>query len=305
MKFRMMEILRAPEGGDGGAAGGGAGDGAAGGDGAGGESAGDAGQQQQAPEGYINPDGSFAEGWHQRPEFAEFKGIDRFKTVPDLVKSYRHLETLKGTPGDAVIVPGADATPEQRAAYHKAIGVPETPDAYALKPEQLPEGIEWHDGRGKAFAEFAHKQGMTQAQAAAVVAFQLEQEQATRGDAQAAYQNLLANREAELKKEWGSAYNHKLMVAKQVVSSLGFDPGDAELFGNPKVLSFIGKMSGLLSEDTVSSMRGSLPEGMKFTHPHEEARSIATNPSHPENARYLQGDEAIVAKVRRLYDQPA
>lgn len=291
-----MTILRAPEGGDGGAGGGGE---------ATATTTETTTTTTEVPAGYIGADGAFVEGWHQRPEFAEFKGIERFKTVPDLVKSYRHLETLKGTPGDAITVPGADATPEQVAAYKRAIGVPEAPDAYQLKPEKLPDGVAWHDGRGKAFAEFAHKAGLTQAQAAAVVGFQLEQEVQTSGDATTAYQNLLANREQELRNEWGTAYNHKLMVAKQVVSSLGFDPADAELFGNPKVLSFIGKMSGLLSQDTVAGMRGSLPEGMKFTHPHEEARAIATNASHPENARYLQGDEMIVAKVRRLYDQPA
>jgi hypothetical protein len=45
--------------------------------------------------------------------------------------------------------------------------------------------------------------------------------------------------------------------------------------------------------------------GGKFTTSFEEARDIAMNPSNPEHARYLEGDAAVTAKVRRLYDTPA
>jgi hypothetical protein len=293
--MKRFEILRNAEGGGGGAGGAGEGQGAA---------AGGAGDGQQAPAGYVNPDGSFAEGWHARPEFAEFKGVERFKSVPDLVKSYRNLETMKGPRAGAVTVPGADATPEEVSAYRKAIGVPDIPTAYDLKPEQIPEGIKFDEGRALKFAERAHKAGMTPAQAREVVAFQLEQEQQVQADMRLQYDNLMAEREQALRKEWGTAYPQKVAVAKQVATALGFDPNDGELFGNPKVLQFLGKVTGLLSEDSVAGMRGSLPaSGSGYSSPMEEARAITRDPGHPEHERYMAGDPAVTAKVRRLYNQ--
>lgn len=284
--MKRFEILRNAEGGEG-AAGGGA---AAVADPGAAAAAGGGAQAAAAP---------------VRPEYVPEKFWKDGK--PDLEgmgKSYVELERSFHTrqPG-GVVVPGPDAPPEAVAAYRKAIGVPDVPTAYDLKPEQLPEGIKFDEGRALKFAERAHKAGMTPAQAKEVVAFQMEQEAHMMQEARLQYDNLMAEREASLRKEWGTAYPQKVAVAKQVATALGFDPNDGELFGNPKVLQFLGKVTGLLSEDSVAGMRGSLPaSGSGFSSPQEEARAITRDPGHPEHERYMQGDPAVVAKVRRLYN---
>jgi hypothetical protein len=295
---RTLFFLFAPEGGEGGAGGGGQGAGgaagaaagaAAGGDpGAGGAAAGAAGGGA-AP---ARPDYVPEKFWKDGK--ADFEGMG---------KSYTELErNFHSRQPAGVVVPGEGAAPEAVAAYRKAIGVPDAPDGYQLKPEKLPEGVSWHDERGKAFAEFAHKQGMTQAQASAAVAFLMEQEAAQMGDARLQYDNLMAQRAETLKKAWGDNYNAKLGVTKQVATALGYDPNDAELFGNPKVVEFLGKVSGMLSEDSVAGLRQVVGGTGKFSTPAEEARDIIRNPQNPMHQRYVEGDPAVKARVKHLYD---
>ena len=59
----------------------------------------------------------------------------------DVLKSYTELEKAIGKPKYGV--PPTDAPPEQQAEFYKALGVPETPEAYGLKP---PEGFPEHMG---------------------------------------------------------------------------------------------------------------------------------------------------------------
>lgn len=225
---------------------------------------------------------------------------------PDLEgmgKSYTELERSFHTRQPAgVVVPAADAPPEAHAAYRKALGIPDDPSGYALKPENLPDGITWDDARGTQFAALAHKHGVTPAAAKELVEFQLQQEIEARTGAQTQFDNLMAQRTESLKREWGSNYQAKLTQTKMVATALGYDAEDPELFGNPKVLQLIGKVSGLLSEDAVAGMRGVVGGTGKFTTPAEEARDITRNPNNPEHARYMQGDPAIKAKVSRLYN---
>lgn len=82
------------------------------------------------------------------------KVAERFNSPEDALRSIQELRKRESQ----VRVPGKDASPEERAAYLKAIGVPESPDAYEFP--DLPEGEELTDemkaGReawGKRFHE--------------------------------------------------------------------------------------------------------------------------------------------------------
>lgn len=118
-------------GGSAGAGGGGTGGGGdTGGAGAG---AGDNGGGQGGGEGWFtalglstDPAGENAASNH---DYVASKG---WKSVNDLVTSYRQAETALRN-GDRVAIPGENATPEERAAFHRAIGVPEDVKGYALE----------------------------------------------------------------------------------------------------------------------------------------------------------------------------
>jgi hypothetical protein len=69
--------------------------------------------------------------------------------------------------GNAVRIPGKDATPEEREAFLNKLGRPEKADGYQFTPpKDLPEGLPYDGERAKAFAGVAHKLGITQEQAA-------------------------------------------------------------------------------------------------------------------------------------------
>lgn len=262
----------------------------------------DAGAGVAAAAGYVHADGAFAEGWHGRPEFAEYQGMERFRSVPDLVKSYKALEqTLGKRAAQGTMVPGADAGEEQIAEYRKAIGIPDLPAGYRLRPEALPEGLSWDEGRAARMAETFHTHNVTPGAAQAIVDDFMQGELLNHKQAKAAFDQMMTSREEGLREEWGTGYEKKIGEIRKVVTAMGFDPGDAELFGNAKVLGFLGKVTGMLSEDAVSGMKGTVGSVSHFASGADEARAIARDVNHPEHARYMAGDAEVTAKVLRLY----
>jgi hypothetical protein len=76
-------------------------------------------------------------GTAENPSNRDWLKAKGFKTVDDLAKSYREAEHAIRN-GGKFNVPGDDAKPEEVAAYHKAIGVPEKAEDYTIT---LPEGV--------------------------------------------------------------------------------------------------------------------------------------------------------------------
>jgi len=64
-------------------------------------------------------------------------------------------------PEGYVRVPGEDAKPEDLAAFHKALGVPEDPAGYGFDQVKLPEGVELDAQRVAALAPVMQKMGIT------------------------------------------------------------------------------------------------------------------------------------------------
>jgi hypothetical protein len=252
--------------------------------------------------GYVNADGSFADGWHSRDEFKDLPNLQRFQSVPTLLKSYYALEQkMSSHQGAGVVVPGENAAPEVVAAYRKHLGIPDDAKGYAFKPESIPEGLSWDEGRAGKMADLFHQHGVPNSVAKAIVDHYLKDEIATHEQLKTRYDNLHAERQQELQKEWGPKFNEKMSTVKAVVQSLGMDSADPDLFGNPKVLSFLGKMTGLLSEDSLASMKGTVGKGGDFSSPAEEARAIQIDKNHPLHAAFLAGDREVTQRVSNLF----
>jgi hypothetical protein len=202
----------------------------------------------------------------------------------NLAKSYSALET------------------KFHAARPPALEVPETPEGYQLKPEKIPEGISWNEEMAKQFAGVFHAKGVPAEAAMAITQTFLEVEKANHAAISEAYEKSIQDGTAALKKEWGQAFDTKMGRVKSVVATLGYDPADASLFSNPKVVSFLGKVVGMLSEDSVASMRGAVAPGHTFVNGAEEAHAIMTDSKHPDFEKYHAGDRVAIAKVKRLID---
>lgn len=102
------------------------------------------------------------------PSAVKFKG----KGAGDVFQAYTNLESLVNKKQEGMVrIPGADASDDDRLAFHKALGVPEKPDAYGLPDfsdlhESLPGGKDWkpHAGMDQWFRQQAHELGLTPAQ---------------------------------------------------------------------------------------------------------------------------------------------
>jgi hypothetical protein len=120
----------------------------------------------------------------------ESRGTDLngFATITDLVKSYRDVgkerETLKteyeGYRTKAVPIPGEGAKPEEVAAFHKALGVPDKPEGYTYKlPEGTPEDVLSPDEM-KRVLSLAHKHHASPALVQELVNYEVETVMAAR-----------------------------------------------------------------------------------------------------------------------------
>lgn len=218
----------------------------------------------------------------ERPDYIPEKfWKDGNADVEGMAKSYRELET--------------------KFTQRKPADIPDSPDGYALKPDTLPEGVTWSDDAAKRFAGLFHEKGVPPEAARAITQTFVELEAENHKLLAEAYETQITEGTAALKKEWGKDYDARLGSVKTVVSQLGYDPADAALFSNPKVVSFLGKVVGMLSEDAVASLGGAAP-GTAFTNGEAEAKAIMRDPKHPDYEAYQRGDRAAIAKVKKLID---
>lgn len=104
-------------------------------------------------------------------DFAKDPSMAKFKTPADVAKSYKELQAMASKP--RFDVPTAETPPEVAAEFYKKMGVPETPDAYGLKPDAFrPEGNNETNAEFlKAFSSIAHEAKLTPAQAQTVHKF--------------------------------------------------------------------------------------------------------------------------------------
>jgi hypothetical protein len=122
-----------------------------------------------------------------------------FKTIGDLANA--HKTSLSERDG-LIRVPGEDATDEDRSAFNKAIGVPETPDGYELSPpEGLKEGL-YNKDIEASFRAKVHELGIPASKAAELNNWYYRM--MGEGDAQMAQQEQAALDESvnTLKTEW-------------------------------------------------------------------------------------------------------
>lgn len=238
----------------------------------------------------------FPEDLRSEKTLHKFKGKDQAEVLGKLAKSYVHLEKWQ--------IPGEGATAEEKAAYHRRLGIPEKVADYssALKPE-VPEGVPWTPEIQTQFAEFAHAEGLTPAQATKVLNFYLSragqgidvQKTNTAEDLKKATDGL--------KSKWNAGYERNVGLVHRAVEEYG-KPEFSEMLdsvvidgvklGNhPAMLEFLawhGEQrleGGYLAGDSLLTTTASAQA---------ELSAILDDSKHP----YWQGDKASIAKVQKL-----
>jgi hypothetical protein len=194
------------------------------------------------------------------PELKAEKSLESFKDVAGLAKSYvdNKRETSKLVNSKGIIVPGEKATPEEIAAFHKALGRPDTPDGYGLEKPDLPEGMTYDEVRTKAFAEVAHKEGLTPKQLKALHTAWNEQAKAEFERQVKAVKEFTEKTTAEMKKEWGKDFEANLVTADAAIEKV-FGPEfkkmlkDTGLANHPAIIKGMFKASQAIGEHALTS----------------------------------------------------
>jgi hypothetical protein len=214
--------------------------------------------------------------------------------VESLSKSYQGLEQLLGKKANAIVPPSEKSTPEEVAAYRKAIGVPESPEAYNLKPEQLPEGVTWDDNVAKRAAELAYKHNVPAAAMQEFMKFDMERASLMNQAAAQMIETQLETGRAELQAVWGDKMPEKIELARRAAVTAGVDP-TSQGFVDPQVVKAIVNLAEKLSDDKLVAGDQT---GASSTR--ARARDIMTNASNPLYGRYQEGDAEVVDQVRRM-----
>lgn len=253
-----------------------------------------------ASPGWVGDDGAFADGWADKlpPELKEaIPTATRYKSVPEMVKALHHANQALGKKG--VIIPTEKSSPEEIAAYRQAIGVPESPEGYKLKPEQLPEGMTWNDDLAKPFAEIAHKHNIPPAAMSELVGLHLAQQQATMQAAAGMIDQQIEQGMSTLKETWKADTEKNLAFVGRVAKTLGLDPSSPGLT-DPQVVIALERAGKMFAEDKLvrSDSAATLMPGKV------RANEIMTNPSDPLFADYhgKNGKERQLQAAKYLED---
>lgn len=226
------------------------------------------------------------------------KATERLQSPVELGKAYKAL-TAKLNSGRVVTVPDDKATPEERAAYTKAIGVPDTPDGY------IP-GIKLSNNRvlGEAdrpvvesFVKALHPAGATQevVNKAADWYFDFQQAQAdVREQMDAEYR---VASEVALKSELGGNY----AMTTNAIGTLFTDtpapvmdallnartPAGNKLGDNPEVVKWLADVA--LKINPAASVQA--PDGNQIGALNDEISKLAALSAN-QNSEYWEGPNA-------------
>jgi hypothetical protein len=149
-------------------------------------------------------------------ELQDEKLWENIQDTPTLLKNYAHAQKFQG---QAVRIPGEDATPEDLAKFYSKLGRPEAADGYEVTLPDIKGG--WDDGLVEDFKKVAHETGMTPKQVQDVLNFYGP-------SINAAIEGAERNHEQEqqagiqaLKDKYGAAYGQKVANANATLGKFG------------------------------------------------------------------------------------
>ncbi|NBC18746.1 MAG: hypothetical protein GVY18_15690 [Bacteroidetes bacterium] len=176
----------------------------------------------------------------------------------------------------------------------KQLGLPEKPEDYTLKPDTLPDGVEWSDEIEGQWREKLHEIGVPAPMAKKIMATYAERI----GEQAKAAQTAQQEKYDALKKEWGEAFDEKARAAKKAAEHYaGEDLAKAMDQLPAGVWVAMAKAADALEEKGNPINRG----GPKMTPSEAQSRldEIMNNFSHP----YWNRESMTKAEKQRVDDE--
>lgn len=228
--------------------------------------------------------------------------LEKFKDIPSLAKSY--LEAQKVISSKGVILPNLK-DPKDVERFHTemskaGLGRPETPEGYKFTdPQGLREDIAKQNALDKPFAQWAHKAGLTQAQAQELRAAYRALEQDTIVAQEKAIEDQRVEAVKALQAKYGDNLGKYNEQAKKFIYQI---PGGKEMMeklgkmglaDNPEFLPILYEMSKQFSEESIknfgfSTLTGGLAEAQtsyaKFKEAIADPMKFKDHPINSENS---------------------
>ena len=148
-------------------------------------------------------------------------------------------------------------TPEQKAEFYKALGVPDSPDAYVFDEPQLPEGMQRDENLLTAFKSKAHELNMPATQAKDLQAWYNQQQIEQHKMIEKATKDNFDNSVTELRKEWpGEKFEANTALAKRAVETLGGEDfknflKDYGINNNPMMVKVFHNIATKIGDDSL------------------------------------------------------
>lgn len=229
-------------------------------------------------------------------EFRNDPNISKFTEIDALAKSYINATKMIGS--DKIAVPTNNSTEDQWNEVYNKLGRPESPDKYKLdfKSEVAPVD----ENAIKSFAEVAHKTGLNEKQAQAILDFYKQNSENSVQQLKIDTETAQAQAEQQLRQEWGKQYESNITKAASVAKAnmsgdvLDMQLKDGTRLGDhPDVIKGFAKIAGLLSEDKIAT-----PESETV----DQGRDLETeiskivndrsgpywNKTHPDHSKMVQ-----------------
>lgn len=260
MKNFLSRLVRfhSPEG-DAGAGGAGEGDGDAGA--AGGNGAGGGAPPAFDIRQHLDDAGKFKPGWSKAagiPDTLEAK----FSEPAALARSYASLEKQIGAKG--VIIPGPNASQQERDAYYNALGRPAKPEDYAFsKPDKVGDRVvpdaAWDKTRAANWEKRLHAIGVSKDQAHKIMEASITESLDGMEMINKGYAQTQAAAKAQLIKDAGGQDGFDKMIgsARRVAEEIGGDellnhPG---LGNDPVMIKALAKVATMIGERPGAGIR--------------------------------------------------
>jgi hypothetical protein len=173
------------------------------------------------------------------------KDLEKFSDVNELAKSYVNLNKLLGKKF-------TDLSPDELSSYYTKLGKPASKDEYVLPEDPAIDGIkDW-------YKDVALKANLTNEQAKIVIEDYVALERSCNEERIKAIEIQQKDVIEELKKDFGSAFEQRIEIAKQAVKQFGGDDivnilNETGLGNNPKVIKMFAEIGKSLQEDKIIS----------------------------------------------------
>lgn len=222
-----------------------------------------------------------------------------WKSPADLFQSYQNLEKMRGVPAERLLTLPEGDDPEAWGQVWARLGRPEKPEDYGL---QAPEG--GSPETVAALAKMMHEAGIPKAQAQKLAAAM----QASGTEMQTAAQQAAAQKSeaefADVRKEWGAAFDAKAEMGRRYARELGLTQDDLaameSALGTGKLLRLMAKGGERLGEHAAAGLDGG-GKGMGVMTPEAAKSRISALHNDPDwSKRYLAGGANENAEMQQL-----